>query len=81
LAAAAQGEQILGTYLYGRGKPHTVSDDPQWSAYMMANDGLRCQIFGQLILVVKDIDIFDQIIAYAAVKPINVVNPEVLAPS
>jgi hypothetical protein len=50
-----QGEQILGTYLYGGGKSHTVSDDPQWSAYMMANDGLRRQIFGKLILVVKDI--------------------------
>jgi hypothetical protein len=50
-----QGEQILGTYLYGGDKPHTVSDDPQWSAYMMANDGLRRQIFGKLILVVKDI--------------------------
>lgn len=50
-----QGEKILGTYLYGGGKDHDIVDDPQWTSYMMANEGLRRQIFGQLVIAVKDI--------------------------
>lgn len=48
-----QGEQILGTYMYGGGKPHDVYDDPIWSPYMMANNGLRRQVLGRVMLVVK----------------------------
>jgi hypothetical protein len=50
-----EGEYILGTYLYGGGKPVTIFDVPMWTTYMKQNEGLRRQIFGRLILVVKDI--------------------------
>jgi hypothetical protein len=50
-----QGEQILGTYLRGGGKAVDVFDDPIWTDYMMENEGLRRQVFGQLILSVRDL--------------------------
>ncbi len=43
------GETILGSYLYGDGEPHQIFDDPFWSNYMMANDGLRRQLYGRLL--------------------------------
>lgn len=39
-----QGEQILGTWLYGGGVAHDIRDDPLWSDYMMAHKGLAAQI-------------------------------------
>ena len=42
-----QGETILGTWLYGGGVAHDV-EDPSWSSYMMAHEGLRRQILAHL---------------------------------
>jgi hypothetical protein len=50
-----QGELILGTYFRGGGKPIDIFDDPEWTAYMQQNEGLRRVILGRLILAVKDI--------------------------
>jgi hypothetical protein len=47
-----QGETILGTYLYGGGKPHDV-EDPNWSAYMMEHHSLRLQILSRLLPVIQ----------------------------
>jgi hypothetical protein len=49
------GETILGTYLYGGGAPHVVYDDPVWTPYMMANEGLRSQIYNRLVVAVKNL--------------------------
>jgi hypothetical protein len=49
-----QGETILGTYLYGRGKPHDV-EDPIWTAYMEAHPDLRHQILSRLKPLVKEV--------------------------
>jgi hypothetical protein len=46
-----QGEQILGTYLYGGGETQNVYDDPDWSEYMMAHPVLQ----GTLINRVRDV--------------------------
>ncbi len=45
-----QGEQILGTYLYGGGIDHDV-EDPMWTEYMEAHPVLR----GTLLNRLKDI--------------------------
>lgn len=49
-----QGEQILGTYLYGGGVAHDV-DDPDWAEYMMAHKVLKAQIMSQLMPAVKEV--------------------------
>ena len=42
-----QGETILGTWLYGGRVDHDI-EDPSWSSYMMAHDGLRRQVLARL---------------------------------
>jgi hypothetical protein len=45
-----QGEQILGTYLYGGGEDK-VAEDPAWTEYMMAHPVLQ----GTLLIRLRDI--------------------------
>ena len=72
-----QGEQILGTYLYGGGTDHDVRDDPMWTDYMKDHQVLAGQILIQLrsavaeIAARKKIDRFPLSIRFHAEFPEN----------
>lgn len=50
----SQGEEILGTWLYGDGGKYVVEDE-SWTAYMTAHVGLRGQLFAKLAPAVRKI--------------------------